>query len=238
MLTNSKRSVALNARLKALRVLWFLAQWLSRMSSLCLRLHKARRLAFPAAKQKKEEAGTSEPCGLKLLMGARCPGAVGSFVKLNSNTLLSGHIKPQAGDTTEIYGQKKKKHSVKLTRGVCFLLLWKKSSGSAVQPRWHTLKIMNVFLYKCSCWFTLLPKFCNLFFFFLIKRNLKMMFFFSVSFLKLVYKLYTGREMGPLFSMLLASGMVHHVQKGESKLYCCHGQDSLNKCAPAGGSKQ
>lgn len=43
--------------------------------------------------------------------------------------------------------------------------------------------------------------------------------------LKVACKLYTGREMGPLFSMLLASGIVHHVQQGESKLFCCRGQD-------------
>lgn len=52
------------------------------MSSLCIKLHKARRLALPAAKQKEEEeeeTGTSEPCGLKLLMGARCPGAMGEL---------------------------------------------------------------------------------------------------------------------------------------------------------------
>lgn len=47
--------------------------------SLCIKLHKARRLALPAAKQKEEETGTSEPCGLKLLMGARCPGAMGEL---------------------------------------------------------------------------------------------------------------------------------------------------------------
>lgn len=53
---------------------------------MCTKLRKARRRALLAAKQKEEEeeeVGTFEPCGLKLMMGARCPGAVGSFVKLN-----------------------------------------------------------------------------------------------------------------------------------------------------------
>lgn len=33
--------------------------------------------------EEEEEVGTFEPCGLKLMMGPRCPGAVGSSVKLN-----------------------------------------------------------------------------------------------------------------------------------------------------------
>lgn len=65
------------------------------MSNLCIKLHEAHRLALPAAKQKEEEeTETSEPCGLKLLMGARCLGAVGRFVQLNQNTLLSVQVEP------------------------------------------------------------------------------------------------------------------------------------------------
>lgn len=49
---------------------------------------EAYRLALSAAKQKEEEEEeemeTFEPCGLKLLMGARCPSAVGRFVKHNT----------------------------------------------------------------------------------------------------------------------------------------------------------
>lgn len=75
-----------------------------------IKLHKAYRLALPAAKLKKEEEeeekATCEPCGPELLMGARCPGAEGRFVKLSLNTLLSLNVEPQAGDATEIYGQK------------------------------------------------------------------------------------------------------------------------------------
>lgn len=56
---------------------------------MCIKLYEAHRSALPAAKQKEEEEmETSEPCGLKLLMGARCLAAVGRFVKLNQNTLL------------------------------------------------------------------------------------------------------------------------------------------------------
>lgn len=69
-------------------------------------MHEAYRLALPAAKLKmeeeEEETETSEPCGPKLLMGARCPSAAGRFVKLNSNSLLS----VKAGDATKRYGQK------------------------------------------------------------------------------------------------------------------------------------
>lgn len=65
------------------------------MSSWCIKLHEAHRLALPAAKQKEEEeTETSEPCGLKLLMEARCLGAAGCFVKLNQNTLLSVKVEP------------------------------------------------------------------------------------------------------------------------------------------------
>lgn len=64
------------------------------MSSLCIKLHKSHRLALPAAKQKEEdEIETSEPCGLKLLMGARCLGAVGHFVKLNHYSAFKSSLK-------------------------------------------------------------------------------------------------------------------------------------------------
>lgn len=66
------------------------------MSSLCIKLHEDHILALPAAKQKEEEEvmETSEPRGLKLLMGARCLGAVGRFVTLNQNTVLSVQVEP------------------------------------------------------------------------------------------------------------------------------------------------
>lgn len=80
------------------------------MSSLCRKLHKVHRLALPAAKQKEEEeeeTETSEPCGLKLFWWEPdAPDAVGCFVKLNPNTLLSVQVEPQAGDATETYGQR------------------------------------------------------------------------------------------------------------------------------------
>lgn len=61
-----------------------------------IKLHEAHRLALPAAKQKEkeEETETSEPCGVKVLMGARCLDAVECFVKLNQNTLLSIQVEP------------------------------------------------------------------------------------------------------------------------------------------------
>lgn len=116
-------------------------------------------------------------------------------MKLNPNMPLCVHIEPQAGDATEIYGQQnkktKKKHSKKLTRGLCFLLnllgVGKKSSGSAVRPRWHSLKIINVFFFSLFYKIALVDSqsrqsFVIVFVFFLIKGNLKMMFVFSVSF--------------------------------------------------------
>lgn len=67
------------------------------MGGLSIKLHEAHRLALPAAKQKEEEEEemeTSEPCGLKLLMGARCLGAVGHVVKLSQSTPLSIQVEP------------------------------------------------------------------------------------------------------------------------------------------------
>lgn len=78
------------------------------MSSLCIKLHEAHRLALPAAKQKEEEEmETSEPCGLKLFWWEPdAPDAVGRFVKLNPKPVLSVQVEPQAGDATETYGQR------------------------------------------------------------------------------------------------------------------------------------
>lgn len=132
---------------------------------------------------------------------------------------------------SNIWTKKKKKHSKKLTRGSYFAV-WK-SSGSAVRPRWHSLKIMNVFLYNCNCWFAISPKFCNLFLFFVIKRNLKKMFVFSVSFRPwLICEPHTARETESLFSMercIMYSWLSQNWVFTKGRVHCRHELQSVEK---------
>lgn len=64
------------------------------------------------------------------------------------------------------------------------------------------------------------------------------MFVFSVSFKVDEYvscRLCHENNRGPVFSMLRASGLVHHVQQCESKLNYCQGQGSVEKHATLRG---
>lgn len=110
----------------------------SRMSSLS---KAARRSALSAAKQK-EEMETSEPCGLKLVMAARCLGAVALCEAQPRHTAQrsSGALSWRCH-----WSYTDRKHSKKneLEDHVFSSTSQKKknwSSGSAVRLPWHALK--------------------------------------------------------------------------------------------------
>ena len=108
----SKRSVAFNAKLMALKSLVFgFSTVIKQDEQFVYKAAPDRRSVLPAAKQKEEEdVGTFET---EVFDGRLMSWCCGELVKLSPSTLPSFHIEPQAEDATEIYGQKQAKKKTK-----------------------------------------------------------------------------------------------------------------------------